>query len=54
MKKPRIISIKRNDDDEITKLIIKDVVKKLGDSGYVAIPRELKNKYVEIKLRVLE
>ena len=54
MNKPRITSFIRNNEDEITKGSIKDTVKRLGDSGYVALPKELIKRYVEIKLRVLE
>ena len=35
-------------------LLAKDVVKKIGRSGYVALPNELVNKYVEIEVKVLK
>lgn len=44
----------RNDDESIQEIIIKGNVKKLGDSGYIAIPRELIGKFVELKLRILK
>lgn len=39
---------------EIKSIVIKDVVKKIGRSGYVALPIELVNKYVEIEVKVLK
>lgn len=53
MVKPRIIKQLLTDKDKIVEISIKDIVKKIGDSGYVALPRELINKYVEIHLKVL-
>ncbi|HEY0089711.1 MAG TPA: DUF2080 family transposase-associated protein [Candidatus Lokiarchaeia archaeon] len=49
--KPRIISLKRNiKTDKIEELIIKDIVKKIGRSGYIALPKELIGKYVQIEV----
>lgn len=53
MHKPRIILKIETEDDKIIGISIKDLVKKVGDSGYVALPRELINKYVQINLEVL-
>lgn len=49
--KPRIIYKMVRDKDEIVELLIKDKVKKLGGTGYVAIPRSLIGKYVMITYR---
>lgn len=54
MIKPRIQVNLSTKDDKITSVIIKDVVKKLGRSGYVALPKALIGKYVEIKVEVLK
>lgn len=55
MKKPRIVrKIIRSDNDELIEINIKSIVKKVGESGYIALPNELIGKYVEINLRVLE
>ena len=53
MIKPRIILKIETEDDKIIGISIKDLVKKVGDSGYVALPRELINKYVQLTLEVL-
>jgi len=52
--KPRIIQLLRRRNNLISKIIIKDSVKKLGRSGYVALPKELIGKYVQIKLELIE
>ena len=39
--------------DKIVSMIIKDVVKQIGRSGYVALPQELVGKYVEINVGVI-
>ena len=33
---------------------IKDIIKKVGDSGYIAVPKELVGIYAKISLEVLE
>jgi len=53
MIKPRIILKIETENDKIIGISIKDLVKKVGDSGYVALPRELINKYVQLTLEVL-
>ena len=50
--KPRIILSLSRENDKIIKLSIKDIVKKLSRSGYVALPKELIGKYVELKIEV--
>ena len=52
--KPRIILSLSRENDKIIKLSIKDIVKKLSRSGYVALPKELIGKYVNINLEVLK
>ena len=53
MVKPRIILKIETVNDKIIGISIKDLVKKVGDSGYIALPRELIGKYAEINLEVL-
>jgi putative transposon-encoded protein len=53
MKKERVIQFLQRTNDKLGKLVVKDVVKRVGDSGYVALPKELIGKYVELKLEVL-
>jgi len=53
MNNPRIILKIETNEDKIIGISIKDLVKKVGDSGYVALPKELINKYVQINLKVL-
>ena len=52
--KPRIIVNLLRDENKISEIIIKDIVKKVGDSGYVALPSELIGDYVQIKIEVLK
>ena len=46
--KPRIITSLIKQEDEIVELVIKDVVKPIGRTGYVSVPKELIGKYVTI------
>jgi len=55
MDKPRIITkINRDNKDKISKIIIKDVAKKVGYSCYVAFPKELLGKYLEVEIKVIQ
>lgn len=54
MVKPRIITKIITSKEKIEEICIKDTVKKIGRSGYVALPKELVSKYVEIKLKVVK
>jgi putative transposon-encoded protein len=51
---PRIISSLFTDNDQIVGMVIKDVVKAVGSSGCIFLPKELRGKYVQIKLEVLQ
>lgn len=52
--KPRITSIIRNNkNDKIEKIIIKDILKKLGRSSYVALPKEIIGKYAKIEVEII-
>jgi len=46
--KPRIIQTLVQDNGKIVNMVIKDIVKPHGGSGYVAIPKELIGKQVTI------
>lgn len=52
--KPRIIVSLITKEDKIAEAVIKDIVKKVGDSGYVSLPKELIGKYVKIIIVVLK
>jgi len=54
MIKPRIQMKLLTDNDKITSVCIKDTVKKIGRSGYVALPKALVGKYVIINVKVLK
>lgn len=51
--KPRIVVHLETEDEKIIKIEIKDIVKKVGNSGYIAMPRELIGKYVKIEVEIL-
>jgi len=46
--KPRIIQEYNKIKGVVSKFVIKDVVKALGGSGYVSVPKELIGQYVTI------
>ena len=50
--KPRIVTKLYNTKDKLDGVIIKDVVKRLGRSGYIALPNKLVGKYVRLVLEV--
>ena len=52
--KPRILVKHLTDKDKITNLVLKDTVGKLSRSGYIAFPKELIGKYVEVTLKVIK
>lgn len=54
MIKPRIVTKLITSNDKIEEMVIKDSVKKIGRSGYVALPKQLVGKYVEIKLKIVK
>lgn len=48
MIKPKIVVSKISKDGKLLELNLKVVVRKIGNSGYVTVPKELIGKYVEI------
>ena len=52
--KPRIVTIKRDKKDKIIDMVIKDRVKKIGKTGFISLNKELIDKYVMIRLEVIE
>lgn len=51
MNKPEIIKTLLKSDDEIVEMEIQKIVKKLGDSGYVSVPKELIGEYITISYK---
>lgn len=52
--KPRIVDEYVKEGNKVVKAIIKDTVKVLGGSGYVAVPKEMIGKYVTVIYNEIE
>ena len=46
--RPEIIETLLKENNKIVEMKIRKVVRKLGDSGFVSVPRELIGKYISI------